>query len=70
MTPENIIVPAELLSALFAVMHGFTGVGKTNKKPIKALIDVLKEHDQLLSTKIQESDIIDKVMSCLKASIL
>jgi len=69
MTPENIIVPAELLSALFAVMHGFTGVGKTNKKPIKALIDVLREHDELLSTKIQESDIIERAMSCIKAVI-
>ena len=70
MTPENIIVPEELLSALFAVMHGFSGVGKTNQKPIKAMIDVLKKHDELLSTKIEKKEIIERAMSCFKRSII
>lgn len=70
MTPENIILPEELLSALFAVMHGFAGVGKTNQKPIKALIDVLKKYDELMSTKIETSDIVEKAMSCFKGVIL
>jgi heat shock protein HspQ len=70
MTPENIIVPEELLSALFAVMHGFSGVGKTNQKPIKAMIDVLKKHDELISTKIEKGEIIEKAMSCFKGAII
>jgi hypothetical protein len=57
MTPEKIIVPEELLSSLFEVMHAFHGVGKTNQKPINKLIELLKKHDELLSTKIDHNEI-------------
>jgi hypothetical protein len=66
MTPEKIIVPEELLSKLFAVMQGFTGVGKTNPRPIKELIEVLKKHSELLSTLIDSKLIIDSSLKCLE----
>lgn len=34
------------------------------------MIDVLKKHDDLMSTKIEKSEIIEKAMGCFKGAVI
>ena len=66
MTAENIVIPEDLVNALFAVLHGFKGVGKTNPKPIKELIAACEKYDQLLSTPVDAKMVLDRSLTCLE----
>lgn len=54
MSNEQIQVPEELLAAVGQVIESFKGVGKTNPKAGKLLIELMKKHDVLLSQHVEE----------------
>ena len=58
MSNEQIQIPDELLSALSQVIESFKGVGKTNPKAGKLLIELMKKHDSLLSQHVDEKMIV------------
>ena len=41
MTVENLEIPKDLLEALLAILSQFRGIGKTNNRTIKNLINLL-----------------------------
>lgn len=55
MSNEQIQVPEELLAAVGQVIESFKGVGKTNPKAGKLLIELMKKHDVLLSQHVDEN---------------
>lgn len=48
MSNESIVIPEELINSLIQNLQNFGGVGKTNQKPIKELVELLKKHQKLL----------------------
>jgi len=44
MSNEQVIIPEELINSLLTNLQNFRGVGKTNQKPIKELVELLKKH--------------------------
>ena len=53
LTDNSVNAPAEVASALYALIHGFRGIGKTDNK-IKCkitwkLINLIKEHKETLN---------------------
>jgi len=52
MSNESLELPEELLTAMTNVIEKFRGVGKTDERPIKTLIEMMKKHDALLSQHV------------------
>lgn len=49
MSNEQVVIPAELIESLIDNLKNYQGVGKTNQKPIKQLIELMNKHKKLLS---------------------
>jgi len=63
LTDNSMEVPAEVTSALFGVINGFRGMGKTDKKVFTPLLQKLADHKELLTAKF---DVTQAVKGCFK----
>lgn len=69
MSNENIDVPSELIEALTQVLKSHRGVGKSDQRPIKALIALLKKYDELLSKHVSEESIQKEAFTQIMAAV-
>jgi hypothetical protein len=58
LTDNSVNAPAEVASALYALIHGFRGIGKTDNKITWKLINLIKEHKETLNAKFDLTDSI------------
>ena len=62
MSNEEVIVPEELINSLLQNLQNFRGIGKTNQKPVKELVELLKKHQKLLDQHVEEKFIVEEAM--------
>jgi len=62
MSNEEVIIPEELINSLLQNLQNFRGIGKTNQKPVKELVELLKKHQKLLDQHVEEKFIVEEAM--------
>jgi len=62
MSNEEVIIPEELINSLLQNLQNFRGIGKTNQKPVKELVELLKKHQKLLDQHVEEKFIVEEAI--------
>ena len=69
MSNEEVVIPEELINSLMQNLQNFRGVGKTNQKPIKELVELLKKHQKLLDQHVDEKHIVEEALKQLASEV-
>jgi len=67
MSNEEIKVPQEIDDSVNEVIKKFNQIGKNDVRPIKKMIKLMQEHDQVLSQHVDTKTIVEKAMVQIEA---